>query len=198
MSRFQHTRQPDWDWWSELWPDPTGLLDRVGVLPGELLVDVGCGNGYFTIPAAKLLEGPLYAVDLDESLLAQLRAELDERGIETVTCVRCDARSLSDHIPPVDVAFMANTFHGVEDQTEFATEIRRALNREGRFIVVNWHDLPRSETVVAGKARGPPEALRLTPAETTTAVVPAGFELVSTLDVPPYHYALVFEREEKA
>ncbi|WP_338729412.1 class I SAM-dependent methyltransferase [Haladaptatus sp. DJG-WS-42] len=198
MTRFQNTRQPDWDWWGELWPDPVGLLEKVGVAKRDTLADVGCGNGYFTIPAATMLEGQLFAIDLDESLLSQLRAELDERAIDNVTCVCCDARSLSDHIPPVDVAFMANTFHGVEDQTEFAAEVRRTLTSEGRFIVVNWHDLPQSETVVAGKTRGPPETLRLTPEATRERVVPAGFELVSERELPPYHYALVFERTEKS
>jgi ubiquinone/menaquinone biosynthesis C-methylase UbiE len=52
MDRFQSTRQPDHEWWEQLWPDPEQTLELLGIGPGTSLADVGCGDGFFTLPVA--------------------------------------------------------------------------------------------------------------------------------------------------
>jgi hypothetical protein len=55
---------------------------------------------------------------------------------------------------PVTAIIMANTFHGVPDKTGLCRAVAAALKSGGRFVVVNWHRLPREETVVLGQSRG--------------------------------------------
>lgn len=196
MDRFQNTRQPDWDWWGTLWPTPGATLRDLGVEPGATVAEVPCGNGYFALPAARITEPePVYALDLDESLLDELERLADRQGIENVVPIHGDARELADLLPePVDLVLIANTFHGIEDTGAFVRQAHESLRPGGRFVVVNWHDLPREETVVAGEERGPPTELRLPPEETERAVTGAAdFTLAEEIDLPPYHYALVFE-----
>lgn len=195
MSRFPNTRQPDWDWWGELWDDPAGTLRTLGLSAGESIADVGSGNGFFTLPAAELVgDAPVYAVDVDEELLAELSGTARSRGRSNVTCIHGDARDLADVLPErVDVVLVANTFHGVDDGAGFAERAYRSLRPGGRFVVVNWRDLPPAETPVAGEPRGPPEALR-TSVEETRAILSGVFESVREVDLPPHHYAVVGER----
>lgn len=95
------------------------------------------------------------------------------------------------------MALFANAFHGVDDRDEFLTEVESVLADGGRFVVVNWRPLPREETTVAGEPRGPPTDLRLDPKETAAMVEDAtDLAVTAELDIPPYHYALVFERRE--
>lgn len=197
MDRFRNTRQPDWDWWGRLWPTPGETLRRIGVSSDASLVEVGCGNGYFALPAARIVDpAPVYALDVDEALLDELGRLADRQGIENVVPVHGDARSLAGELPePVDVALLANALHGVEDAAAFVGGVFEALRPGGRFVVVNWHDRPRETTPVAGEPRGPPEALRMSPGETERAVVePAGFARKRLVELPPHHYALLFER----
>lgn len=196
MDRFRNTRQPDRGWWRQLWPDPAAVLRRLGLAADVSLADVGCGDGYFALPAAELVApATVYAVDLDASLLAELEADAAAAGPANVETIEGDARRLDELLPePVDAALVANTFHGVEDPATFAGTVARALRPGGRLLVVNWHDRPREETPVAGEPRGPPTELRLSPAATAEAVAPAGFEPVETVDLPPHHYGLVLER----
>jgi len=196
MDRFQNTRQPDWDWWGKLWPTPGETLRRMGLSMGDAIAEIGSGNGYFALPAARIVSpAPVYAIDLDPSLLDELEAVAARQGIDNVVTVRGDARSLADRVPePVDVCLVANTFHGIEHPTPFLEEVTGVLAEDGRLVVVNWRDRPRETTVIAGESRGPPTELRLSPAETTRTVENAvAVTRTDEIDLPPYHYALVFE-----
>ncbi|MFC6794217.1 class I SAM-dependent methyltransferase [Halobaculum halobium] len=194
--RFTNTRQPDWDWWSRLWPTPGETLRNLGLSPGDALAEIGCGNGYFALPAARITApAPVYAVDIDEGLLAELDRLAGRHEVDTLHTVHGDARSLPDHLPEsVDVALIANTFHGVDDPEAFVAGVVDALAADGRFVVLNWHDRPREETTVAGAPRGPPTDLRISPDETAEpAEAASDLRAVDRVNVPPYHYGLVFE-----
>jgi SAM-dependent methyltransferase len=197
MDRFQNTKLPDWDWWGKLWPAPGETLRDLGVESGTTLAEVGSGDGYFALPAARVTDpAPVYALDLDGDLLDDLAHLADQQGIENVEPIAGDARSLADHLPePVDTVLIANTFHGVDDAGRLVRQVSEALQPGGRFVVVNWHDRPREATTVAGSPRGPPNDLRMTPDETEAVVLDAAaFDLVRQVELPPHHYALVFER----
>ncbi|MFT4905863.1 MAG: precorrin-6B methylase 2 [Natronomonas sp.] len=198
MERFQNTRQPDWDWWGWLWPTPGATLRELGVESGESLVEIGSGNGYFALPAARITDpAPVYAVDVDESLLDELRHLADQQDVENVVPVHADARSLADHLPErVDTCLLANTLHGVagDEQQTFIEAVFEALKPGGTFVVINWRDVPKESTTIAGEQRGPPPALRLSPEETQRIVENgADFTRTRRVDLPPYHYALIFE-----
>lgn len=105
-------------------------------------------------------------------------------------------RALARHLPErVDVVLIANTFHGVDDRAGLVRQAVSALRPGGRLVVVNWHDRPREETTVGGAPRGPPTELRLSPEETERAVVDADYVTPAEQhDLPPYHYAVSFDR----
>ena len=193
MDRFRNTAQPDRDWWTALWPDPEGTLRALDIDDGTL-ADVACGDGHFTLPATNLTEY-VYAVDLDAELLGRLEGRLEKRDAGNVETIEGDARELPSLLPErVDTVLLANTFHGVDGRTAFATSVREALETDGRFAVVNWHGRPPEETTVLEEPRGPPTELRVTPDETIEAVEPAGFEAVELVELDPYHYGVVFRR----
>jgi SAM-dependent methyltransferase len=199
MDRFRNTRQPDSEWWSQLWPDPEHTLEEVGIAPETSLADVGCGEGHFTLPAGRLVgDESVYAIDIDETLLETVATAAVAEGLPNVETICGDARRLVDLLPePVDCILIANTFHGVEDQVTLAEQAYRTLQPAGRFVVINWRDLPREETTVAGTERGPPEPLRMSPADTCEALTSASFDEIEEIDLPPYHYALVGHRREE-
>ncbi|MFC7203004.1 class I SAM-dependent methyltransferase [Haloferax namakaokahaiae] len=197
MDLFQNTRQPDWDWWGRLWPTPGETLRRLGVTADSTVAEIACGNGYFALPAARIVgPNPVYALDIDETVLSDLTLLADQQGIGNVVSIHGDARELESHLPePVDIVLLANTLHGVEDSTGLVEQAFTSLRPGGEFVVVNWHDRPRETTTIGGKPRGPPTELRLSPDETEQCVVDAVDPVSSEyIDLPPYHYALRFER----
>ena len=196
MDRFQNTRQPDWDWWGELWSEPKQVLDKLDIEINQSLADIGSGNGYFTLPVAKFVDpAPVYAVDIDTDLLNELSVNAAKAGLSNITCLEGDARELPSVLPePIDIILIANTFHGVEEPTIFAEQAYQSLTSDGRLIIVNWHARPKEETAIAGEPRGPPQKLRLTPEETQECLSSVPFINTSVVELPPHHYALVCEQ----
>jgi len=184
---------PTAGWWEALWPDPAGVLAAVGLEPGMEVVDLCCGDGWFTLHIAKLGRR-VVAVDIDPDLLEVARHRLAENGMTNCEFVAGDAYELAGLVPrPVDFVYMANAFHGVPDQPRLTRAVRDTLKPGGQFAIVNWHRRPREETVILGEPRGPTTELRLSPEQTVKAVEPSGLKLARLVEIPPYHYGAVFE-----
>ena len=189
---FPATIMPDKDWWHALWPDPSRVLREVGISKGMNIVDLCCGDGYFTRAMCELSgQGQVYGLELDEALLGQAEAACGAfNNFESILGDAMELPRLVDGL--VDFVFMANTFHGVPDQQSLSRAISHALNDTGRFAVINWYRRPREETTVLDQPRGPDTKMRMQPEEVQQIVEPAGFLLEKTVDVGPYHYGAVF------
>ena len=192
---FPATLMPDRDWWQALWPDPAQVLVAMGIVSGMAVIDLGCGDGYFTAPMANLVgTGKVTGFDLNPQMLTQAQANC--AGLPTVKWIAGDAMALSRLVPgQVDYVLMANTFHGVPDKTGLAREARSVLKPGGRFGVINWYPLAREETTVLGLPRGPVTPMRLSPEATRQSIEPAGFRFGGQVELPPYHYGAWFVRE---
>jgi SAM-dependent methyltransferase len=193
-SLFPATAMPDRDWWRALWPDPDGVVQALGIGKGMDVVDLGCGDGYFTAAIARRVgSGHVVGLDLDPVMIEQAQAACE--GAANCDWLLGDAMELSRLLgAAVDYVLIANTFHGVPDGTALAREVAAALKPNGRFAIVNWHPLPREQTTVLGQPRGPRTGMRMSPEQTRAAVEPAGFMLETLVELPPYHYGAVFVR----
>lgn len=185
---------PDRDWWAALWPDPGQVLRQIGIGPGMTVLDLCCGDGYFTAALAQLVHGQVYAIDLDAGLIEKAKAEVARCKTSVRTWICADARRIDELLDaPVDYVLLANTFHGVPDQPALARATRRVLKPAGLFGVVNWHRRPRERTTMLGQPRGPASEARMAPEQVSAIVEPCGFKPGRIVDLPPYHYAIVFE-----
>ncbi|QCI69308.1 class I SAM-dependent methyltransferase [Phreatobacter stygius] len=186
---------PDRDWWAALWPDPEATLRRLGVRPDMSVLDLCCGDGYFTAPLAKIVGGRIDALDLDPAMIERAKAEAARQGVSIRRWICADARDVAGLVAePVDYVLMANTFHGVPDQPGLAQAVKAVLKPSGLFVVVNWHPQAREQTTVLGQPRGPKTAMRMSPETLGAVIEPVGFRAVRLVDLPPYHYGAVFER----
>lgn len=189
---FPATMMPDQDWWHALWPDPDCFVKTLGISQGMMVIDLGCGNGYFTSAIARRVgSGRVIGLDLDPVMLEQ--AQVACEGMDNCDWLLGDAMELSHLLgASADYVLIANTFHGAPDKTVLASEVAATLKPGGRFAIVNWYPLPREETTVLGQARGPKTEMRMSPEQTRTVVEPAGFTLETLVELPPYHYGAIF------
>jgi SAM-dependent methyltransferase len=182
---------PDADWWQALWPDPERTLMTLGIGAGMGVIDLCCGDGLFTLAMARIASD-VVAIDLDHEMIERTRAKIEGAGLSNCRLIEGDAYDVAELAgEKADAVVMANTFHGVPDKVGLCRAVASALKRGALFIVVNWHRRPRETTTVFGQPRGPTTEMRMEPADVAAFAMPAGFKLERTIELPPYHYAVV-------
>ncbi|EHH12235.1 class I SAM-dependent methyltransferase [Mesorhizobium amorphae] len=107
---FQGTEMPSSAWWEALWPDPADVLAATGLEPGMEVIDLCCGDGWFTLPIARVARRVI-AIDIDADQLGAAQRRLTDAGVTNCDFVAGDAYELASLAPrPVDFVFMANAF----------------------------------------------------------------------------------------
>mgnify|MGYP005853630053 CR=1 FL=1 len=93
---------------------PLELLRRAGLQPGELLLDWGCGAGFFTLPAAHLVgpAGSVVAVDFQPEMVAATQEAVVRAGLSNVRVLATDAHGLPPDLPAFDWVLLAYILHG--------------------------------------------------------------------------------------
>lgn len=191
---FEGTGMPDTEWWAALWPDPVKVLAQVGIKQHMTVVDLCCGDGWFTWPIGKLCRY-VTAIDIDGALLETAKRRASDHGVTNCDFMQGDAYDLDKMLrAPVDMVFLANAFHGVPDKPRLAKAVAANLKPEGLFVIVNWHALAREKTTLLCEARGPATTLRMTPEATVASVTPSGLVLREVVELKPYHYAAIFRK----
>jgi SAM-dependent methyltransferase len=117
--------------------DPIRILSPY-VKPGDSVLDVGCGMGYFTLGLAELVgeTGKVIAADLQDKMLDGLRRRASHAGLAARIA---PLRSQPDRIglvPFVDFALAFWMVHEVRRPEAFLREIFAALRPGGRFLIV--------------------------------------------------------------
>lgn len=188
---YHGTSMPDPDWWQTLWSDPAGVVAKLGLKPGMVALDLGCGDGWFTKPIAQIAQR-VYALDAVPALVQATEQRVASIG--HVQCIVGDAMDASRYVPePLDYILLANTLHGAPDRAALVQSCAALLKTGGYLAIVGWHVRPREECQVLGKPRGPHPDLRMSAEETIKVVQACGFVHISSESVSLYHYGLVFE-----
>lgn len=176
----------------EVWEgffNPATLLESLG-LGSEVkdAVELGCGYGTFTIPAARMIGGRIYAVDLEPAMITRVAGRAHAAGIDNVVAMQRDfvADGLGLEDKSVDYALVFNILHA-ERPVELLRETCRVLKPGGRAGVIHWNYDPSTP-------RGPPMAIRPKPDQCIAWGRQAGLELIRRLDLAPYHYGLIFRK----
>ena len=127
-------------WSLQLEPAQTLSLEMAELEAGEQVLDVACGTGLVSIPAARAVapKGELVGTDLSEVMVQMAAARAESAGIRNARFERADAESLSLADGSFDVAFCALGLMYVPDPTRALEEILRVLRPGGRAVVAVW------------------------------------------------------------
>ena len=113
------------------------MLARFGLRPGPTVLELGPGNGYFSIEAARLLGagGRLVCHDIQPPMLHDLRDRLAAAGVTNAHPVLGDAHHLPLPDASVDVAFLVTVLGEIPDRPQALAELRRVLKPGGTLSI---------------------------------------------------------------
>ena len=169
--------------------DPPAILAKMGLTSqcGKV-VDFGCGYGTFTIPAARLVRGVVYALDIEPEMVAATRTKAEAAGLKNLVALQKDFVAEGAALPEASVNYVMlfNILHA-EEKFVLLREAWRLLAAGGKLGIIHWN-------YDASTPRGPSMEIRPRPDQCCSWAEEAGFRLIppGLVDLPPYHYGLVF------
>lgn len=165
----------------EMLPTRT-VLTKIGLNEDAKFADIGCGIGYFSIPAADLIgpKGIVYALDVQEEMIEELDKKIEENGIENIRTVITDKYNFKLEDSSVSYAFICTVLHEIEDCIAFITETKRILSPGGKIAVVEW--------IRAESDWGPPVDHRLASSYVKKILQDTGFKEIEYLELNEYFY----------
>lgn len=184
---LSHLDRPERDEYQQ----PARVVEALGLEPGMAVADLGSGSGYFTRRFVEALNGTgtVYAIDVEREMLDYVRASLEGRPDAAVVTFLL-AKPDDPGLPPasVDLVFVCNVAHHIEDRPAYFARLSSALKPGGRIVIIDFYHDHRSGDV------GFPRR-HLVPRETVLAEMgQAGYRLVAEHDFLTRQYFLEFGR----
>jgi ubiquinone/menaquinone biosynthesis C-methylase UbiE len=120
-----------------LFVDPYRLLTQAGLSGGQRVLEVGCGPGFFTIPAAKIAgeSGHVYALDINPVAVEHVERKIARAGLGNVEARLADASETGLASQSVDVVFLFGVMHAFKDVSKVLREMHRVLRAKGTLSI---------------------------------------------------------------
>jgi ubiquinone/menaquinone biosynthesis C-methylase UbiE len=161
------------------------VFARVGLSEGMAVADLGCGTGFFSLPASKIVgeQGQVFAVDKVKEVLDVLKSKIEKEGMNNIVVRQTDISSsaIDDH--SIDLIIMTNVFHDAHDDATLKECLRIIKEEDGKFLIIDWKKTDTGE--------GPPLEYRLDPKEVMEILAKKGWHVVDSFEPGSEHYALV-------
>ena len=164
---------------------PFKTLRRMGLRRGMVAVDLGCGPGYFAIPAAKIVgeKGRVFACDTSRAMLRVARERAAQAGVSNLVLKPSTEYVSSFAKGAVDFCLLSYVLHEVDDPPRLLREARRLLRPGGIFAIIDWKKRP-TET-------GPPLEDRISAARMGAMLRRLGFSVGGRWSPKAENYVLV-------
>lgn len=171
------------------WQDPEAILAGLGLGPGQVVADVGSGDGFFTLPAARMVGpwGIVYALDSSVGRLNRLHEKAEEEGIENIRIRAGTGEEFVLCEGCIDLVFFGICLHDFPEPGAVLRHAMTALKPGGLLASLDWK---KEETIRHGDLFGPPVEIRLSEEEAAALIGEAGFEVESVEPHDEYFYLL--------
>ena len=179
---------PNEEQWEKYF-EPKDTLKRLGLNHSiKDAVDFGSGYGTFTIPAAQIISGKIYALEIDPEMINALQQKAQNQHLKNLKIIQRDFVSEGSGLSDLSVDFVMlfNILHS-EKPTKLLKEAYRILKQGGKVGIIHWN-FDRSTP------RGPPMEIRPKPEQIRRWAESVEFIFEKQLDLRPYHYALVLSK----
>ncbi len=118
--------------------NPVKTLQGAGIEPGQTVLEVGCGTGFFTIPAAKLIgdEGSLVAMDPSSGFIEHVTKKVHNADLKNVRIVKRDALDTGLDTASIDKVLLFGVIpFPLLPLNRLLSEMYRVLKPEGTLAV---------------------------------------------------------------
>lgn len=169
------------------------LIELLGLEPGQAVADIGAGSGVVTEKLARAVgpKGTVYAVDIQDEMLALIRERMKGKGIENVVPVLGEITTPKLEPGSTDLALLVDVYHEFSHPHEMTRAMAESLKPGGRIALVEYRKedprVPIKEVHKMSEAQVKKELLQ----------PEFGLEWVETHDDLPRQHVIVFRKKPR-
>ena len=191
--KYRQSGMPDQNLWDTFF-NPIEILTLLDINENiRALLDIGCGYGTFLIPAANLVKEKAIGIDIEHAMIEVCKNKAQEQGIKNIDLINGDIsteqtiKDLEQYKGVIDYITLFNILH-CEQPLNLLNASYNILDNNGKIGVIHWK--------YENTPRGPSMEIRPTPEKIIGWASDAGFILNKQIDLPPYHFGLVFKKSK--
>ncbi len=168
------------------------MLAALKIKPGQHVCDLGCGNGFYTLPMAELVgrEGRVYAVDIQQEMLHLLDERAKDAGHQNIEPLL--GTPIDPQLPAgkLDLILLVDVYHEMSHPEYMLRAMRQSLQPHGRLVLVEFRLEDPEVPIKLLHKMSKEQILKELP--------PNGYRLVEEYDDLPWQHMMFFEPYEKA
>jgi ubiquinone/menaquinone biosynthesis C-methylase UbiE len=162
---------------------PEKLLGMLPIQKDHHILDLGAGTGYFTIPAAQMTSGTVYALDLEPEMLATLKSRIEEQNIANIELVEASMTDMPLNDNSIDIIIASLVLHAVKPISITLNEIKRVMKPKAYLLICEWE--PKESPM------GPPMEIRIASKEMERTLKESGFSIKKRVFPTDFLYILI-------
>jgi arsenite methyltransferase len=122
------------------WQQPEKVIAALEIHPGDVVVDLGSGGGYFTLRLAEAVgpTGKVYAVDIDRDMVDLVAKRARQEGRSNIEAILAKPDDPSLPKAGVDLVFTSNTYHHIGKRIGYFANLRKYLHPGARVAIIDF------------------------------------------------------------
>ena len=168
---------------------PEAILEQLDISDKAKIADFGCGNGYFSVPLAKITQqGKVYAIDIIKETLEAVKSKAVLEGVFNIETLHRNLEvpggsKLGDG--SINFVLMRNILFQSQKKERIVREARRVLKENGQLVLIEW---------ISGSSLAPKEGWFISKEDARQLAKNEEFVFEKELEIDSQHYGLVFKK----
>ena len=164
------------------------LLNNMEINPDDTIADIGAGSGYHAFKMAPIARnGLIYAVDIQDEMLAELSNRKDKGPNKNVEIIKGTIKSVNLPENSVDKILMVDVYHEFSHPIEMILSMKKALREDGKIFLIEY----RGEDVLVPIKK----VHKMTEKQAVKELLAAGMKLQRNIDNLPWQHCMVFVKK---
>ncbi len=161
------------------------LLLNMDIDVADDIADIGAGSGYHVFKMALMAKkGLIYAVDIQDEMLAELQRKKEKAKIKNVTIVKGGDKSINLPKSSIDKALLVDVYHEFDYPIEMIASIKNALRPDGKLFLIEYRG--EDDQVPIKKVH------KMTEKQAVAEMRAGGMQLERNIDNLPWQHCMVF------
>ena len=163
------------------------IIEKTGIVNPGVIVDIGAGTGFFSIPFAKKYNNcKIYACDISEIMIGWLKLNVIPNHSNIIPLKMDD--SITGLDPNIgDLLFMVNLHHELANPEMMLDECKRLLKPGGKIAISDWKKQKSNH--------GPSQDIRYMPEQVKDQLISLSFSNVKIFNDFPNNFLVIAEKD---